>query len=223
MRTLIRILAVSAAGLAFLLPGPAWAPNGHIIFVADNSFNPDSTRIPVAHGAGDIPETWAWCGDVGGKDPCGPGTDNPHNVREDHKLFYSGAPVEDRANFERKFSAGTFHYFCEVHGSPMGGMDGLVRVDLKTGPGPEGLPFAVRWAGADTQTGKVFDVRYRVGNQPWQTWRTDTSQFSAVFGKNGNPEPIDDTKQYDFRARSQKNAQADGAVSRWSPVLEFNP
>jgi plastocyanin len=223
MRTVIRTLVALTAGLAFLMPTPAWAPNGHIIFIADDEFHPDATRIPVAHGTWDIPETWRWCGDVGGKGDCEPGTQNPHNIREDHKLFYSGTPVEDRTPFNRKFSAGTFHYYCEVHGSPRGGMDGVVRVDMKTGSGPEGLPFAVRWASPTTRTGRVFDVHYRVGNRPWETWKTDTSKFSAVFGKNGNPEPIDDTKEYDFQARSQRNAQSDGAVSRWSPVLEFNP
>jgi hypothetical protein len=222
MKVLIRTVIALTAGLAFLLPTPTQAGNGPI-FVADDVFDPDSKRISVFHGASSAPQVWSWCGDSGGKGSCEAGSDRPHNVREDHRLFYSGQPVEDRTDFVRRFSAGTFHYYCDRHGTPTSGMDGVVRVDLKVGPGPEGLPFAIRWASDSTQTGRVFDVRYRVGSRPWETWRTDTRQFSAIFGRNGNPEPIDDTKQYDFRARSQRNAPSDGAVSRWSPVLEFNP
>jgi hypothetical protein len=205
--------------LPLLQAGPALAPNGHIVMVYDDGFFEDVKRIPVSYGSTESPIFWIWCESTG--PDCPDETQNSHNVREDNRLFYSGAPVADRASpFERDFSAGTFHYYCELHGSPGGGMDGLIRVDLIHAAAPAGRAFTVRWAGPVTETGSAFDVRFRVDGGRWRTWKSDTSSFKGAFGRNRKPVRVRPGHEYDFQARSQRNPSAEGTRSRWSPVLE---
>jgi plastocyanin len=159
-----------------------------------------------------------------------------HNVRQDRRLFYSGPP-DDGANspFFLSVSAGTFHYYCEPHGSESGGMDGKIRVRPNAGPSAPDDSFLVRWAIGETpapraraarrwgpqgptETGNRFDVRFKVGNGNWRTWKTDTSKVRARFGRNDNPVRIRSDREYFFRVRSQKG-QNDNKVSGWSPKL----
>jgi plastocyanin len=214
-RSLILSVALT---LPLLQAGPAFAPNGHIVNVYDDGFFEDVKRIPVSYGATESPIFWIWCESAGGD--CPAATDNPHNVREDSRLFHSGSPVADRATFERDFSAGTFHYYCDLHGSVSGGMDGVIRVDLLHGDAPLGRAFTVRWAGPVTETGSAFDARFRVDGGRWRTWKSDTRAFKGVFGRNGNPVRVRPDHNYDFQARSQKTAAAEHRRSGWSPILE---
>lgn len=147
-------------------------------------------------------------------------TQHRHNVREDGRIFRSGDPTQsDAFSYTVVFSAGTFHYFCEVHGGPTGGMDGLVRVPVTLLAEPSGLPFTVRWATASGQTGDRFDVQFRVGSREWRTWRAGTASLQGVFGKNGKPVRVRDGVTYWFRARSLSGT----ARSRWSPPRSFVP
>jgi plastocyanin len=147
------------------------------------------------------------------------GTDNPHNVREDGELFDSGVATMLPFTYDVVFSAGTFHYYCEVHGSEFGGMDGLVRIPVRINRAPDGLPFTVRWASTASETGSVYDVQFRVGSGDWRNWRTDTITLSGVFGRNRNPVRVRDGVLYRFRARSQEGDE----FSRYSPVRSFRP
>jgi hypothetical protein len=147
------------------------------------------------------------------------GSDNPHNVREDGALFDSGLATMLPFTFDVVFSAGTFHYYCEVHGSEVGGMDGLVRIPVVIVRAPDGLPFTVRWATAASETGSVYDVQFKVGSGDWRNWKRDTGAFRGVFGRNRNPIRVRDGVLYSFRARSQEGAE----VSRFSPARSFRP
>ena len=71
------------------------------------------------------------------------GSTGRHNVREDHKLFYSGTATTGPINFSVSASAGTYHYYCEFHGSATGGMDGVVKVRPTFNANPTGNPFTV--------------------------------------------------------------------------------
>jgi plastocyanin len=174
------------------------------IDVHDNFFAPDS----VGNQVGD---TVRWFSD---------GTNTrDHNVREDGLLFRSGEPTSAAFTYDVVFSAGTFHYYCEVHGSEFGGMDGLVRIPVRITRAPDGLPFTVRWATETSQTGSVYDIQFRVGSGDWRNWRTDTSTLSGVFGRNRRPVRVRDGVLYRFRARSQEG----GEFSRYSPVRSFRP
>lgn len=86
--------------------GPTGTPGGstsNAITVANNSFTPSSTTVPVGTTV-----TWTWAtGAVG------------HNV-----TFSTGtsSPTQSAGTFARTFgAAGTFGYVCTVHGSAMSG------------------------------------------------------------------------------------------------------
>jgi len=143
-----------------------------------------------------------------------------HNVRQDDKLFRSGNPTTNPFDYGITASAGTYHYFCEIHGSASGGMDGVVKAE------PDAFDFTptqftVKWAYAGTDTGNQFDVRFRVNDGQWRTWKEDTDKFQGDFGKNGKPVTLKPGKAYDFEARSEKAGTS--KRSDWSPKLHVVP
>jgi plastocyanin len=175
----------------------------HPISVQDSAFVPDVE--PDVH-EGEIVH-WEW-----------EGTSEGHNVREDGRIFRSGPPTSiDGTIYERTFSAGTFHYFCELHGSRFGGMAGLVRVEMGQGITPGGYPTLI-WASEDSNTGRAFDVQFRIQDGPWRPWLRDTTRVQAAFGINDRPVHWNPAKEYRFRTRSQKRVDTPKRVSRWSPV-----
>jgi plastocyanin len=140
-----------------------------------------------------------------------------HNVRQRKELFLSGPASDDPAwEYQRTFSAGKFAYNCTVHPVQM---TGSVWVSPRMEAAPDGLPFTVRWATSNTNTGRVFDVRYRVDGGSWRIWKTDTSAFRAVFGKDRRPVRVLRGHTYDFGARSQKRDDTPRLTSGWSPTL----
>lgn len=183
---------------------PAASGGGLIISVTDDAFTPGNYDLP---GPGYF-ASWQW----------GPGLAHEHNVRQDVRLFRSGDPTSAPGFFERAFSAGTFHYYCEVHGSPGGGMDGMVRVPVGIQNTADRQIFRVVWATEASRTGKAFDVKYRVDGGPWVAWRTDTTKFRALFGRNDRPVPVEEEHTYEVRARSQKRVEQPKKVSGWSPI-----
>jgi plastocyanin len=190
--------------VALLLVPATPAEAGQVnIEIHDNFFAPDE----IGNQVGD---TVRWFSD---------GTSNDHNVREDGELFDSGLASSMPLDFPVVFSAGTFHYYCEVHGSEFGGMDGLVKIPVRIGRAPDGLSFTVRWATDASETGSVYDVQFKVGAGDWRNWRANTSTLSGVFGRNRNPVRVRDGVLYKFRARSQEGSE----FSRYSPVRSFRP
>jgi plastocyanin len=157
------------------------------------------------------------------------GSSGPHNIRQNVKLFYSGAVTSGPIDFSIRASAGSYHYYCERHGSSSGGMDGVVRVRPVFAAAPDGAPFTVKWAlpvttpGTGTNTGNRFDVRFRVGaTTTWTLWKNDVEARSGVFGQNGQPVQVMPGTTYQFQARSLK-ASAPNQPSGWSPTLTVTP
>ncbi|MEA2517734.1 MAG: hypothetical protein QOG16_1572 [Actinomycetota bacterium] len=150
-----------------------------------------------------------------------PGSNDPHNVRQDRLLFYSGRE-STTMNYRVVFSAGTFHYFCEIHGGPNSGMDGFVKVPAKIAAAPAGQNFTVTWATSASKSGSRFDVQYRIGSGDWRAWWTNTTKLKAVFGTDGATDEIRPGARHSFRVRSQKGTN-NKAVSDWSPVASFTP
>jgi plastocyanin len=155
-----------------------------------------------------------------------PGSFRPHNVRQDFTLFNSGAPTSGPINFSVQASAGTYHYYCTLHGFPAsgggGGMDGVVKVRPIFAQAPTGAPFTVSWALAGTTTGNRFDVRFRVGTSgAWTIWKNDVAGRSGVFGQGGQPVQVMPGRTYQFQARSLKQT-APTRPSGWSPALTVN-
>lgn len=148
-----------------------------------------------------------------------------HNVRQDKRLFRSGAPgdLENYPDgYEIEASAGRFHYFCELHGAAAPstfGQSAYISVRPYSSDDPAGLPFRVIWANQNTTTGDRFDVRFRVEDGKWRDWRQDTRKVSAVFGNNDSPVRVRADREYAFKARSQKGPN-DAKVSDFSPRLK---
>lgn len=110
----LAVIGAAIAG-AVVAASSALAGTTTVIAVADDEFTPDSVVIPVTLG----PVSWRWDDAVV----------DEHNVRQDSKLFYSGEPTSTTTTqYTISASAGTYHYYCEVHGSRSGGMDGKLRV-----------------------------------------------------------------------------------------------
>jgi plastocyanin len=99
----IALLAIPALAFGRATTTVAVGPNGSL------AFSPKSVTKTV--GAGAI--TWQWKG-------------FSHNVRQDDKLFYSGRPTNPPHTFSVVPSAGSFHYYCEVH--RLQGMQGTIKI-----------------------------------------------------------------------------------------------
>jgi plastocyanin len=172
--------------------------------VRDNEFDPTvvpSTTNPLI--AGESIE-WEWSFDV----------QNPHDVRQVRGLFRSPLSSTPGTLYGRTFSSGKFPYECSIHGPSMAG---TVRVVIGQGAAPSGLPL-ISWADETTNTGRAFDVQFRIDDGPWRLWRKDTGSFHGVFGKNDRPVHYNAANEYWFRVRSQKRAGTPDKVSRWSPA-----
>lgn len=213
MRRVLRAAAVALCAGA-LIPAVAEAGTFQEITVeagGQDVFSPDQSSGEVNV---DNLFRWSW----------GAGTINQHNVRQDSKLFYSGAISDDHAPFDVIASAGTYHYYCDLHGTRSGGMDGEVAVSPRLSPLARKRGFdpvvSVEWASQSTATGDQFDVQYKVGSGDWKYWRKKTSKLEGLFGNNGKPVTVKKGKTYRIRARSEKSSNPTKR-SGWSPALLF--
>lgn len=163
------------------------------IGVVDDEFIPENVSTTV----GVESFRWAW-------GP--PASVREHNVRQDDKLFYSGTPAAS-GEFTVTPSAGTFGYYCEIHGNAGIGMHGELRV--KPTGSANGNRASIVWATAETNSGSQFDVRQKVGTAKPKLVEEKTREFEGSFklkpGKN----------QFQVRSRRGK------ATSDWSPKLSF--
>jgi plastocyanin len=204
-----RGLMLAALAAALVLPTLAFGAATQIQ-VKDDSFSPSNPPLRGFQSGASFHWQRA-AGSVG-----------QHNIRQDDGLFRSGNPTTGPINFSVSASAGSYHYYCEVHGFPGGGMDGVVKVRPALNTAPTGNPFTVIWADSGTNTGKAFDVRYRVGTSgTWLTWKNDTTGFKAVFGQNLKPVQVQPGKTYQFQVRSEKSSDHT-KQSDWSPTLSVS-
>ena len=200
---LITALAVVAMGAGLLASPPVAAATKDVEATEDKTFLPRTVTSAVA---GSI----HWFGTPGGVEE--------HSVHQGRGLFDSGEP-QTGLDFTRTFSAGTFAYHCEKHGTATSGMRGTVKVSPKVLSAPDGLNFTVRWATSTTDTGNRFDVMYRVGSGAWTTWRNNTRARSLVFGQDGAPVAVVLGVSYSFKVRSGNGT---GSIqSDFSPVRSF--
>jgi plastocyanin len=206
-----RRLTIAAIAVGLALPALAFArvPVTQIQ-VKDNFYTPEN---PAARAFQTGPSFhWARAAGSGGA----------HNIVQDAGLFRSGGLTSGPINFTISASAGSYHYYCQLHGSPAGGMAGVVKVRPIQNAAPVGNPFTVIWADSGTKTGKAFDVRYKVGAGPWKIWKNDTAQFKAIFGLNNLPVTVMPGKTYQFQVRSEQ-ATNHAKASGWSPALSVTP
>lgn len=183
--------------------GPTSGGEEGTVEVRDDGFDPAT----VTGGLAGESVEWEW-EEVG----------EPHNVSQVRGLFRSRRSQDPDFTYVRTFSAGTFPYLCQLH--PLF-MRGTVKVKPGHGMTGSGLPL-MKWASSGTNTGKAFDVQFRIGDGPWRDWKTDTTRLQSAFGRNDRPVPYNEAKEYMFRARSQKRVDLPRAVSKWSPATLYD-
>src|SRR5689334_6017110 len=111
-----RSLLFIAAVAAFALPALALGAGPTEIQVKDNSFSP---KTPPLRGF-QTGASFHWqraASSIGS-----------HNIHQDAGLFRSGNPTAGAINYTISASAGSYHYYCDIHGSPAGGMTGVIKV-----------------------------------------------------------------------------------------------
>lgn len=140
----------------------------------------------------------------------------PHDVHQDDGLFSSGSLTSSKpAGYTITPSAGSFHYYCTLHGSRRGGMAGTIKI-RPTVFNKTSSSFGVQWSPGTDQTGNAFDVRYRVDGGAWKTWRNHTTTSQGTFGANGKPVTVRPGHVYEVQARSEKSSNVTKR-SGWSP------
>lgn len=214
MRRLMLVTAALSLGVVGTPAFAGLAAPPTELSVKDNAFDPASPQ-PRDFQSG---PSFHWQRDISS-------TGN-HNIRQDDKLFRSGDPTKGPIDFAVSASAGSYHYYCEVHGSaggsPSNGMNGIVRVrPLQTGPLTvrEFDTFGVRWGDAGTTTGSLFDVRYRTGGAPWKIWFNDTKKTHATFGNHKRPAKVVSGRTFKVSVRSEKTNTS--KRSGWSPPVSY--
>ena len=212
-KTLRWSIVLAVAG-TLALPGLAYAGIGYVNVEASdqNKFSPRSESYNLlAH-----PNFWWQWGD----DSDGGVTLRKHNVRQDDGLFRSGDPTKSPpdGHYELNVSAGTFPYYCEVHGGPGGaGMSGKIHVAPVVEGSPTTSGIELTWADVSSETGDAYDVRYRVDGRNWRIWKNDTPHFGGTFGAGGHPIVLKTGHTYKFQVRSEKGSNPDRR-SDWSPT-----
>ncbi|HET7690285.1 MAG TPA: hypothetical protein VFK41_07900 [Nocardioidaceae bacterium] len=119
-----------------------------------------------------------------------------------HQLFWDSGFKDSGDTYSRVFNdAGSFAYFCNVHGH---GMNGTIKVRVAASAIPGGKQ--IRWSRTG---GQKYDVQFkRRGAATWRPFRTGVTAASAAF-KPAKP------GRFVFRARTQNTANAQW--SGWSP------
>jgi plastocyanin len=201
-------LMLTALAAALLAAPSAAGPPPAPVNVVDNAFEPKAASQILGSST-----LWTW----------DPGNNASHNVRQDKKLFRSGPPELARpGGYSVVISAGTFHYYCELHGSPNGGMAGKVKVKPQVYGTVQADEFPVRWNDGGS-TGDQFDVRWRLAGQArYKPWLTNTGLSAASFGAGNDPVDVKPGKTYLIQARSELSTNPDRR-SGWSPALRVTP
>ena len=105
---------------------------------------------------------------------------------------------------KRKFVAGTWHYFCEIHPTQMRGVIDVPVTLRRNGPKVSAL-----WGAQSLPAGQVFDVQEKVGRDAWKTVRNGTRSVQGSFAPHSG-------QLLQFRARVREKADS-SAASGYSP------
>src|SRR3954451_4332482 len=204
-----RYLVIGAAAALLAIPALASgrATTTTVTVAPNESLTYGPKTVTKNVGAGGIHWQWGTNGT----------TSLPHNVRQDDKLFYSGSLTSSKpARYGVVPSAGSFHYYCELHGSPSGGMAGTIKIRPAVF-NKTARSFGVRWSPGTNQTGDAFDIRYRVDSGQWKAWKNDVTLAQATFGAANQPVRVGPGHTYEVQARSEKKS-APTKQSDWSPA-----
>jgi plastocyanin len=183
-----RVAMLAAAGV-LLLPSVALAATSPVT-VVDFAFQPGSRRIALGDRV-----RWTNTGSF------------THTTTGDLPLALWDETLSPDEAWPRPFrQAGSFGYFCDIHGS----MRGSVKVPVRVTPSSGGLNtlFTVRVATVDAPAGFEFVIQRRRNNGAWSTWRTTTEPTQT----------FDPASSGTWRFRSQLRRISNGATSGFSPA-----
>ena len=201
-----RYLLIGAAAALLAIPALATGATTTITVSPSNSLSFGPKNVTKNVGAGDIHWQWGTTGH----------TSFPHDVHQDNNLFSSGAATASKpSGYTITPSAGTFHYYCTLHGSPTGGMSGTLSI-RPTIFSKTASSFGVKWSPGTNQTGNRFDVRYRVDGGAWKIWQNHVATAQAIFGAANSPVQVGPGHTYELQARSEKATNL-SKPSGWSP------
>ena len=214
MKRIIRVaLATMLATVALAAPAAAGPPSNIVLFGDDCFVSQNQNTVVVNDSTG---------GEIAlerSPTTCGPDDEatGPHNVVQNKRLFDSGPATESFSAFEVQLSAGSYGYYCTLHGSPAGGMRGVVRAKPRVVP-IDANEQRVIWSNSQARTGNRYRVQYRrEGTTKWKDWRKSTKSFNGVFGRNAKPAALAPSKRFEVRARSFRKGNPKRR-SGWSPL-----
>ena len=210
MKRIVRAGVPSLGAALVLLAAPADAGGPLEIEFRDSVFDPAN---PPAQFVSPLGEEVVWVG---------PEAKLDHNVLQDSRLFTSGAPGAT-AEYHEDISAGRYHYYCRVHGSQAGGMDGVVRIKPAVLAG-NGKSARVIWADSAAEARHRFEVQFRRPNADrWRTWRRTTKRTFGEFGAGDQPIDANPDATYGVRVRTFVKRNRDRR-SGWARVgLSVSP
>jgi plastocyanin len=210
MKRIVRIMggavaATAAVGAAVAVGG---GPPAQQIDFGDSFFSPrNAPAVDISAGGKEV----AWIG---------PNTDLPHNIHQDRRLFHSGPPSTTVDEYQTDIAAGKYHYYCQVHGSRSGGMDGVVRIEPEALAG-DGESVTIRWADVNAEAKHRYRVEFRrAGANKWKVWKKGTAQTQGQFGANDKPVNANPNRDYQVRARTFVKGNKKRR-SGWSPPVAF--
>lgn len=114
VRRSLTALLLAGVTLTVLSCGDSAGPNGaNTVSVKNNAFDPATLNVAVGQSV-----TWQWTAGS-----------NPHNVTWVDQSGTGNSATQSSGTYSRTFSAaGTFNYFCSLHGTATSGMRGSVVV-----------------------------------------------------------------------------------------------
>ena len=209
MKRIVRCLAAAATFVAALAATASGGALPTSIQFGDTFFDPKRAPV-IATQPGQPEAVWERAS----------GSILAHNVRQDDRLFRSGAPRGPAfTGYDVDLSAGTYHYYCENHGSPAGGMNGLVRVRPAAG-GASPATEQIVWGDAQARRVDRYLVQFRAQGSRWRTWKRKTRRLQGIFGKQDQPISPQLGATYQVRVRSFV-AKNPPKGSRFSPPVSF--
>jgi plastocyanin len=199
--------AAALAAAALATSAGAGAPATPLVNFDDDSFDPRQVTTGVRPADPEI--VWQRGGTL-----------LEHDVRQDDSLFRSGPPSPDYDGHADEVAAGKYHYYCTVHGSEAGGMDGVLRVEPSVASGSR-QSVRIAWADRDAERKHRYDVQFKLERTPrWRTWMRATKRPRGRFGARNEPVNLKPGRAYSVRARTFVKGKRDRR-SGWSPVVSF--
>ena len=148
------------------------------------------------------------------------GSSNRHNIRQDDKLFFSGHATSGPINYTINASAGSFHYYCEIH--RFSGMSGV-------GQGPSARHPRLGGRRDSRPVGRLRH-QHRLALRRRATGSTTGSgssgrrtrrKFQGTFGHNDSPVNFNLNRHtYKIEVRSERKQVS--KRSDWSPALTLH-